>query len=347
MKYNKLFSLICVVLLCCCLTVTAWAAPEDAQIELLLQTAKTTLTPGETVQVSVLVNQNPGNLGLNFDIKWDTEQLEILSVDKSGSAFSSLEANQSNSKIVVTIGDPMLGITAPGSAEKVTATGKVLNITFKPKTDGETAARIYIERASFVNLEGSAADAVLAEPLTLRFMTAQHTHTPGPVSCTEPQKCTVCGAVLADKKAHEIVNVAASAPSCGFVGWEAYEKCANCSYTTYVEIPATGKHTFGPWEVLQEPTAEESGKSQRSCTVCKLSEIESFVNMEELPDETTGNEVVLPEHPFVDTPAPQQPADYSWVRYVVVAVAAIGIVAIIVFGKKKPGKTEDNDTLPD
>lgn len=43
---------------------------------------------------------------------------------------------------------------------------------------------------------------------------------------------------------HSIVEVEAQAPDCTNIGWEAYEYCTNCEYTTYVEIPATG-HTPG------------------------------------------------------------------------------------------------------
>ncbi len=43
---------------------------------------------------------------------------------------------------------------------------------------------------------------------------------------------------------HSIVNVGAQAPACTYIGWDAYEYCTNCEYTTYVEIPATG-HTPG------------------------------------------------------------------------------------------------------
>ncbi len=42
---------------------------------------------------------------------------------------------------------------------------------------------------------------------------------------------------------HDTINHEAQAPTCTEVGWEAYETCSRCDYTTYVEIPATG-HTY-------------------------------------------------------------------------------------------------------
>ena len=48
---------------------------------------------------------------------------------------------------------------------------------------------------------------------------------------------------------HSIVYVDAQAPTCTEIGWEAYECCTKCDYTTYVEIPSNG-HT--PLEAVTE-----------------------------------------------------------------------------------------------
>ena len=39
---------------------------------------------------------------------------------------------------------------------------------------------------------------------------------------------------------HDIIQVEEKAPTCTEVGWEAYEHCTECDYTTYKEIPALG-----------------------------------------------------------------------------------------------------------
>ena len=59
--------------------------------------------------------------------------------------------------------------------------------------------------------------------------------------------CFYCGDVLSaseeipvDPEAHKLTSVKAKAPDCTNIGWEAYEKCELCDYTTYVEIPALG-----------------------------------------------------------------------------------------------------------
>ena len=48
---------------------------------------------------------------------------------------------------------------------------------------------------------------------------------------------------------HNIVSVDAKAPTCTEIGWEAYEYCIACDYTTYEEIPSNG-HT--PLEAATE-----------------------------------------------------------------------------------------------
>ncbi len=71
------------------------------------------------------------------------------------------------------------------------------------------------------------------------------THTPGAeATCTAPQTCTVCGTVIKAANGHTITEVAKQEATCGAPGWEAYEYCSVCDYTTKVEIPATGAHVY-------------------------------------------------------------------------------------------------------
>ena len=69
------------------------------------------------------------------------------------------------------------------------------------------------------------------------------------VSCTVDGysagvKCAVCDTVLEapvlTEKAHhlELIQVEAQAPKCEQIGWDAYEYCTKCDYTTYVEKAA-------------------------------------------------------------------------------------------------------------
>ena len=44
---------------------------------------------------------------------------------------------------------------------------------------------------------------------------------------------------------HDLVHHDAQAATCTAIGWNAYDTCTRCDYTTYVEIPALG-HDIGP-----------------------------------------------------------------------------------------------------
>ena len=76
-----------------------------------------------------------------------------------------------------------------------------------------------------------------------------HTHSYSPVvtvpSCTKQGYTTYvcsCGdyyiANYVSAKGHSIVKVGAKAPTCTKAGYEAYEYCSVCSYTTYTAVPA-------------------------------------------------------------------------------------------------------------
>ncbi len=77
---------------------------------------------------------------------------------------------------------------------------------------------------------------------------AEHTWNEGEITtaptCTEKGvktfACTVCAATKtedADALGHDLVHHEAQAPTRTSVGWEAYDTCTRCDYTTYVEIP--------------------------------------------------------------------------------------------------------------
>ena len=88
-----------------------------------------------------------------------------------------------------------------------------------------------------------------------------------PATCTTAgeklYKCTKCSAEKTETlgaKGHNLVSHAGQAATCTEKGWEKYYTCADCSYTTYQEIPATGNHTY-EW-------MSEDGQYWQKCKVC-------------------------------------------------------------------------------
>ena len=64
---------------------------------------------------------------------------------------------------------------------------------------------------------------------------------------------------------HDIVKHDAQAPTCTAIGWEAYDTCSRCDYTTYVELPALG-HDYQA-EIIPR-TCEDDGYTLHTCTRC-------------------------------------------------------------------------------
>lgn len=65
---------------------------------------------------------------------------------------------------------------------------------------------------------------------------------------------------------HALVQHAAKAPTCTEIGWDAYKTCSRCDHTTYAELPALN-HDYQA--VTVEPTCETDGYTVFTCSRCK------------------------------------------------------------------------------
>ena len=65
---------------------------------------------------------------------------------------------------------------------------------------------------------------------------------------------------------HDLEQHAAKAPTCTEIGWDAYDTCSRCNYTTYAELPALN-HDYQA--VTVEPTCETDGYTIFTCSRCK------------------------------------------------------------------------------
>ena len=68
-----------------------------------------------------------------------------------------------------------------------------------------------------------------------------------------------------DPNNHDLVHHDAKAPTCTETGWEEYDTCSRCDYTTKVEIPAPG-HDYT--EKVVKPTCEKVGYTLHTCKNC-------------------------------------------------------------------------------
>ena len=68
-----------------------------------------------------------------------------------------------------------------------------------------------------------------------------------------------------DPNNHDLVHHDAKAPTCTEIGWEEYDTCSRCDYTTKVEIPAPG-HDYT--EKVVKPTCGKGGYTLHTCKKC-------------------------------------------------------------------------------
>ena len=84
-------------------------------------------------------------------------------------------------------------------------------------------------------------------------------------TCIRPGTCTTCGGSYYG--GHDLVQYAAKAPTCTEIGWNAYETCSRCDYTTRKELPALN-HALEQHEA-QAPTCTEIGwDAYETCSRC-------------------------------------------------------------------------------
>ena len=69
-----------------------------------------------------------------------------------------------------------------------------------------------------------------------------------PADCAHAAWCNACNQAYGDPNPdnHDLVQHDAQAPTCTEIGWNAYEACKNCAYTTYEELTML-VHWYGEW----------------------------------------------------------------------------------------------------
>ena len=93
--------------------------------------------------------------------------------------------------------------------------------------------------------------------------------TGGKATCTTKAVCEVCKVEYGEKDPnnHALEQHAAKAPTCTEKGWDAYETCSRCDYTTYAELPALNHNLVQ--HAAKAPTCTEIGwDAYEACSRC-------------------------------------------------------------------------------
>ena len=96
-----------------------------------------------------------------------------------------------------------------------------------------------------------------------------------PATCTEKGHtgktvCVSCGKTMDNGKEiaaldHDLIQHEAKTPNCAGNGWNAYESCTRCDYSTYEELVADG---HGYDAVVTAPTCTKGGYTTYTCAGC-------------------------------------------------------------------------------
>ena len=123
---------------------------------------------------------------------------------------------------------------------------------------------------------------------------------------------------------HDLIQVDAKAPTCTEIGWDAYEYCTACNYTTYEELPVDADaHT--PLEAVTEnevaPKCDVAGSydlvvycddcgaelDRDTKTVDALTHTDA--DGDYICDHGCGYEYEKPEEPIPEEPTPEEPTE--------------------------------------
>ena len=111
-------------------------------------------------------------------------------------------------------------------------------------------------------------------------------------TCTEQgyttHTCSRCGDsyvdTYTDALGHDLVHHDAQAGSCTTIGWDAYDTCTRCDYTTYAEIPAQG-HDIIHHDAQAASCTAIGWEAYDTCTRCDYTTYAEIAKLEHTPSE--------------------------------------------------------------
>ena len=102
--------------------------------------------------------------------------------------------------------------------------------------------------------------------------------TGGTATCSAKAVCVTCGAEYGEKDSnnHALEQHGAKAPTCTEIGWDAYDTCSRCDYTTYAELPALN-HDLKQHAAKAATCTEKGWDAYEACSRC------DYTTRKELP----------------------------------------------------------------
>ena len=93
--------------------------------------------------------------------------------------------------------------------------------------------------------------------------------TGGTATCTTKAVCEACGGKYGKRNLnnHALVHYDAQAPTCTKPGWDAFDTCSRCDYTTYAELPALN-HALVNHDAKAPTCTEKGWNAYNTCSRC-------------------------------------------------------------------------------
>lgn len=270
MQPKRIITMLLVVALTLCCFATTVAAEDAKKFDMAVEVKSSTavidnplnVRPGDSVDVSVTIKNNPGIITLKFALNYDAEALELVS-NTAADIFTSAEQVLVDDEVE---GKVWYEAHSADFTSAVNATGAVLTLNFKVKDTfhGDTEITFSDYDKEIVG-EGFATDLVVSATDNAIVVHKYGEAVSTSATCLESGLITYtcsyegCGhklEIVKEAKAdHDLTG-----PTC-----TEDQKCKN-EGCNFVGEKATG-HDYGPW-VVEEAEEGEDAKEVRTCKNC-------------------------------------------------------------------------------
>ena len=320
---------------------------------------------GDTVEVSVVIKNNPGVALLQFTLKYDAETLTPVKGSDGKVAIESGIYKFQDSVLglngIDTSVDGAIRMTADLSNKTdITETGAMLKLSFKigDKFDGTTKVEV-VDEYAFNSKYASVT--VVKAPLNLVVHSFGEPKVTAPTCTTEGYSITTCANCKLEVKSdvveatgHTEVAVPGYAATCTTKGLTDGSKCSVCStvIVEQTEIPTNDDHKAVEIPAVAATCTTKGATAGSKCSACdkvlvEPTEVAEIAHtIEKIPAvEPTYSEAGSTEGEkcsvcgeIVKAPETVEKLSLAWLYIVIGAVAVVGVavvVVVVVLKKKK------------
>ncbi|MBR2335250.1 MAG: hypothetical protein IKA62_03375 [Clostridia bacterium] len=243
--------------------------------------AVTLVSAGDTIEVKVVIEKNPGAAYTQVTFFYDADVLTPVDADEDGSPDITQGGTYNYTSVTNTLikGENAIVVISDISAKNSVALGDAFTIKFRVAENVNDNVKLeYVVKAYNEKNEKLADDTRVDMNLiaTSHNVGADNVSVAAP-TCTEDGKITITCAdagcdfvMVVDGDAalgHDMETVGEVAATCTVDGHSAGEKCSRCDETTCTVYPATG-HTEVVVPGVAATCTTDGTKDGKKCSVC-------------------------------------------------------------------------------